>query len=140
MQAEKKSSGSQPFCDAEVVYHGFLCFAAICVLVTQATILNFYIIAFFRGYTHHVAAYFWFLGALFVVCIFAISFVSAYRYIHLRHRLELDQARQKATERQIRAYIQERIYRNVTCKINRRNSQRFCYPSGIHAERIVVAL
>ena len=41
-------------CKKEILYHGFLCFTAITVTVTQATLLNFYIIAFFRGYRHHV--------------------------------------------------------------------------------------
>ena len=33
-------------CDKEILYHGFLCFSAIAVTVTQATMLNFFIIAF----------------------------------------------------------------------------------------------
>lgn len=54
-KSSKEKNGPLPsICDKEVLYHGFLCFAAITVIVTQATILNFYIIAFYRGYTHHV--------------------------------------------------------------------------------------
>jgi len=42
------------FCDREILYFGFLTCTTMAVLITQATILNFYIIAFFRGYIHHV--------------------------------------------------------------------------------------
>jgi len=99
-------------CDVEVLYHGFLCFSAIAVIITQSTILNFYIIAFFRGNEHYVGTYFWFMGDLFIVCFFATSFVSAYRYIHLRYKLELDK---KHNKEQIRKVIQDRIYKNVAC-------------------------
>ena len=54
----RTASGKMPFllfCDKEILYHGFLCFSAICVTVTQATMLNFFIIAFFRGYYHQVS-------------------------------------------------------------------------------------
>ena len=54
----RAASGKMPFlllCDKEILYHGFLCFSAICVTVTQATMLNFFIIAFFRGYYHQVS-------------------------------------------------------------------------------------
>ena len=53
----RAASGKLPFlmfCDKEILYHGFLCFASIMVTVTQATVLNFFIIAFFRGYYHQV--------------------------------------------------------------------------------------
>ena len=53
----RSTSGRLPFlmfCDKEILYHGFLCFASIVVTVTQATVLNFFIIAFFRGYYHQV--------------------------------------------------------------------------------------
>jgi hypothetical protein len=103
-----KSKSAYTMCNREVLYHGFLCFVAIVVIVTQATVLNFYIIAYYREFYHHVrdpaalvlsnpdclfacyyfhpqvATYFLFLGDLFIVCIFAISFTTAYRYIHLR--------------------------------------------------------
>merc|ERR1719391_200359 len=92
------SSVGLSLCDKEVLYHGFLCFSAIVAIVTQSTILNFYIIAFFRGYANYVGTYFWFMGDLFIVCFFAISFVSAYRYIHLRHKLELDSKNNRANE------------------------------------------
>ena len=42
-------------CNKEIVYHGFLCFSSIAVTVTQATVLNFFIIAFFREYNHSVS-------------------------------------------------------------------------------------
>ena len=51
-------SETSVLCDKEILYHGFLCFTAIAVIVTQATILNFYIIAFFRGNDHHVSEIF----------------------------------------------------------------------------------
>ena len=54
----RAASGKMPFlllCDKEILYHGFLCFSAIAVTVTQATMLNFFIIAFFRGYYHQVS-------------------------------------------------------------------------------------
>ena len=54
----RAASGKLPFlmfCDKEILYHGFLCFASIMVTVTQATVLNFFIIAFFRGYYHQVS-------------------------------------------------------------------------------------
>ena len=56
----RAASGQLPFlmfCDKEILYHGFLCFASIMVTVTQATVLNFFIIAFFRGYYHQVWIY-----------------------------------------------------------------------------------
>ena len=62
---------------------------------------------------HYVGTYFWFMGDLFIVCFFATSFVSAYRYIHLRYKLELDKRHNKE---QIREVIQARIYKNVACK------------------------
>jgi len=57
------------------------------------------------------------MGDLFVVCIFATSFVSAYRYIHLRYKLELDNKNNRSREEQnrIRKVIQARIYKNVAC-------------------------
>ena len=64
---------------------------------------------------HYVGTYFWFMGDLFIVCFFATSFVSAYRYIHLRYKLELDK---KHNKEQIRKVIQDRIYKNVACKYN----------------------
>ena len=42
-------------CDREILYHGFLCIACIAAVVSQATVLNYYIIAHFRGYYHHVS-------------------------------------------------------------------------------------
>ena len=54
----RAASGKLPFlmfCDKEILYHGFLCFTTIMVTVTQATVLNFFIIAFFRGYYHQVS-------------------------------------------------------------------------------------
>jgi len=113
--ASRGSSVGLSLCDKEVLYHGFLCFSAISVIVTQSTVLNFYIIAFFRGYEHYVGTYFWFMGDLFIVCFFATSFVSAYRYIHLRHKLELDNKTNRANEKQIQKVIQARIYKNVAC-------------------------
>merc|ERR1719323_326428 len=83
-----ENSSYSLLCQKEILYHGMLCIMAIAVVVAQATLLNFYIIAHFRGYTHHVATYFWFLGDLFIVCLFAISFTTAYRYIHKRRKLE----------------------------------------------------
>jgi len=109
----RAASGKMPFlllCDKEILYHGFLCFSAIAVTVTQATMLNFFIIAFFRGYYHQVATYFWFLGDLFIVCLLALSFTTAYRYIHLRRKLE--DAR-LYTEQQIQQKIQRSIYKHV---------------------------
>ena len=50
-------------CQREILYHGMLCIAAIAVTVAQATLLNFYIIAFYRGYTHHVIKCMWLLTA-----------------------------------------------------------------------------
>ena len=41
-------------CDEEQLYHGFLLFCSLFVIISQATILNVYIIAFFRGYRHQV--------------------------------------------------------------------------------------
>lgn len=113
---KRSASGKMPFlmfCDKEILYHGFLCFASIVVTVTQATVLNFFIIAFFRGYYHQVATYFWFLGDLFIVCFFAISFTTAYRYIHLRRKLEDSQI---YSEEQIQQKIQRSIYKHVMCK------------------------
>ena len=49
-----KSGSAYGMCNREVLYHGFLCFAAIVVIVTQGTVLNFYIIAFYREYYHQV--------------------------------------------------------------------------------------
>lgn len=109
----RSTSGRLPFlmfCDKEILYHGFLCFASIVVTVTQATVLNFFIIAFFRGYYHQVATYFWFLGDLFIVCFFAISFTTAYRYIHLRRKLE---ETRMYSESQIQQKIQRSIYKHV---------------------------
>lgn len=109
----KSTDGASTYsvlCDKEILYHGFLCCAAIAVTVTQATILNFYIIAFFRGYQHHVATYFWFLGDLFIVCLFAISFTTAYRYIHLRRKLE---SNRNFSERQIQQKLTRSIYKHV---------------------------
>ena len=139
----RAASGKLPFlmfCDKEILYHGFLCFASIVVTVTQATVLNFFIIAFFRGYYHQVifnfwrliltfekigkvsknsilylqvATYFLFLGDLFIVCFFAVSFVTAYRYIHHRRKLEDAGC---YTDTQIAAKIQRSIYKHVLCK------------------------
>ena len=67
----------------------------------------------FLRYEHYVGTYFWFMGDLFIVCFFATSFVSAYRYIHLRHKLELDNKTNRANEKQIQKVIQARIYKNV---------------------------
>jgi len=109
----RAASGKLPFlmfCDKEILYHGFLCFASIMVTVTQATVLNFFIIAFFRGYYHQVATYFLFLGDLFIVCFIAVSFVTAYRYIHLRRKLEDAGC---YTDTQIAAKIQRSIYKHV---------------------------
>jgi hypothetical protein len=50
-----KSESAYEMCNREVLYHGFLCFAAIVVIVTQGTVLNFYIIAFYREYYHQVS-------------------------------------------------------------------------------------
>lgn len=105
-----KSGSAYEMCNKEVMYHGFLCFAAIAVIVTQATVLNFYIIAYYRENYHHVATYFLFLGDLFIVCIFAISFTTAYRYIHLRRKLEMTR---NFTESQIQLKIQRSIYKHV---------------------------
>ena len=44
-------------CDEEQLYHGFLLFCSLFVIISQATILNVYIIAFFRGYRHQVKGY-----------------------------------------------------------------------------------
>ena len=60
-----------------------------------------------------MATYFWFLGDLFIVCLFALSFTTAYRYIHLRRKLE-DMA--VYTEVQIQQKIQRSIYKHVMCK------------------------
>ena len=59
-QVERRvsASGQAPFlmcCNKEILYHGFLCFSSIAVTVTQATVLNFFIIAFFRGASHQVS-------------------------------------------------------------------------------------
>ena len=70
----------------------------------------------FLRYEHYVGTYFWFMGDLFIVCFFATSFVSAYRYIHLRHKLELDNKTNRANEKQIQKVIQARIYKNVACE------------------------
>merc|ERR1711935_51905 len=114
-QVERRvsASGQAPFlmcCNKEILYHGFLCFSSIAVTVTQATVLNFFIIAFFRGASHQIATYFWFLGDLFIVCFFAISFTTAYRYIHLRRKLEDSRL---YTEPQIQQKIQRSIYKHV---------------------------
>jgi hypothetical protein len=50
-----KSNSAYTMCNKEVLYHGFLCFVAIVVIVTQATVLNFYIIAYYREFYHHVS-------------------------------------------------------------------------------------
>ncbi|TRY81101.1 hypothetical protein TCAL_07791 [Tigriopus californicus] len=97
-------------CDREILYHGMLCVSAIGVIITQATILNFYIIAFFRGYRHHVATYFWFLGDLFIVCLFAISFTTAYRYIHMRRKFS---GNRTLSEKNIQQKIRRSIYKHV---------------------------
>lgn len=113
MEGRTADGSSTPFlllCDREILYHGFLCLLTIIVTVTQATVLNFYIIAFYRGYYHHVATYFLFLGDLFIVCIFAISFTTAYRYIHLRRKFELDNT---YNEQQIQQKIRRSIYKHV---------------------------
>ena len=60
-----------------------------------------------------MATYFWFLGDLFIVCLLALSFTTAYRYIHLRRKLE--DAR-LYTEQQIQQKIQRSIYKHVMCK------------------------
>ena len=81
-----------------------------------------------------VATYFWFLGDLFIVCLFAISFTTAYRweilmiliimlfsviiifrYIHLRRKLE---ANREMTESQIQMKLRRSIYKHVMCKKN----------------------
>ena len=70
-----ETSSYSLLCQKEILYHGMLCITAITVVVAQvrikplrppkmchygitsmfqATLLNFYIIAFFRGNTHHV--------------------------------------------------------------------------------------
>ena len=49
-----KTGSAYEMCNREVLYHGFLCFASIAVIVTQGTVLNFYIIAFYREYYHQV--------------------------------------------------------------------------------------
>ena len=58
-RAEGRSKSAKiPFlmcCNKEILYHGFLCFSSIAVTVTQATVLNFFIIAFFREYNHSVS-------------------------------------------------------------------------------------
>jgi len=113
-RAEGRSASAKiPFlmcCNKEILYHGFLCFSSIAVTVTQATVLNFFIIAFFREYNHSIATYFWFLGDLFIVCFIAISFTTAYRYIHLRRKLEESRL---YTEPQIQQKIQRSIYKHV---------------------------
>ena len=60
-----------------------------------------------------VATYFLFLGDLFIVCFFAVSFVTAYRYIHHRRKLEDAGC---YTDTQIAAKIQRSIYKHVLCK------------------------
>ena len=57
-----------------------------------------------------MATYFLFLGDLFIVCFFAISFTTAYRYIHLRRKLEDAGC---FTQHQIAAKIQRSIYKHV---------------------------
>ena len=61
-----------------------------------------------------MATYFWFLGDLFIVCLFALSFTTAYRYIHLRYKLE---ASKTYSEFQIQQKIQRSIYKHVMCKL-----------------------
>ena len=53
-----KTGSAYEMCNREVLYHGFLCFASIAVIVTQGTVLNFYIIAFYREYYHQVLMFF----------------------------------------------------------------------------------
>ena len=79
-QVERRvsASGQAPFlmcCNKEILYHGFLCFSSIAVTVTQATVLNFFIIAFFRGASHQVSyikkfLYFFLRYLILVVLIF----------------------------------------------------------------------
>ena len=135
-------------CDEEQMYHGFLLFCSLFVIISQATILNVYIIAFFRGFRHQVRimskhicnctsiedfditnfdqyyndkffeqafTYFVFLGDLFIVCVFAVSFLSAYRYNHLRRKLKLDYQESRMQQRVVRKKIEDRIYHSIPC-------------------------
>ena len=81
-QVERRvsASGQAPFlmcCNKEILYHGFLCFSSIAVTVTQATVLNFFIIAFFRGASHQVSYIkkflYFFLGYLFFVILMFLT-------------------------------------------------------------------
>ena len=54
------------------------------------------------------------MGDLFVVCVFAVSFLSAYRYIHLRAKYNMDKA-PKPEQRRIRQQIEDRIYSAMPC-------------------------
>ena len=60
-----------------------------------------------------MATYFWFLGDLFIVCLFAISFTTAYRYIHQRRKLE---SHGVYSELQIQHRLRRSIYKHVMCK------------------------
>ena len=44
-----------------------------------------------------------------------MSFLSAYRYNHLRHKLKLDQQPSKTQQRIIRKKIEDRIYHSIPC-------------------------
>ena len=50
-----------------------------------------------------------------MVCVFAVSFLSAYRYNHLRSKLKLDQQPSKTQQRVIRKKIEDRIYHSIPC-------------------------
>ena len=58
------------------------------------------------------------MGDLFIVCFIAVSFVTAYRYIHLRRKLEDAGC---YTDTQIAAKIQRSIYKHVLCKLSIQN-------------------
>ena len=64
-------------------------------------------------FSRQVATYFWFLGDLFIVCLFAISFTTAYRYIHQRRKLE---SHGVYSELQIQHRLRRSIYKHVMCK------------------------
>ncbi|XP_071747713.1 uncharacterized protein [Lepeophtheirus salmonis] len=98
-------------CDKEILYHSFLGVLAMAVIIAQGCILNFYIIAYYRGYTHQVATYFWFLGDLFIVCFIATSCITAYRYIHLRNKYS---ARNMYSEDLIEGKIHHSIYKYIS--------------------------
>ena len=70
-------------------------------------------LTFHPSFHFQIATYFWFLGDLFIVCFFAISFTTAYRYIHMRRKLEDSRL---YTEPQIQQKIQRSIYKHVMCK------------------------